>query len=64
MKVQKRVRQRCNLSPTLFNLYIKQSPKDLRFEDKGGMKIGKMLVQIPWFADDIFMIAEKKWWNT
>ncbi|VVC32495.1 Reverse transcriptase domain [Cinara cedri] len=59
-KVQKGVRQECNLSPTLFNLYIEQVLKDLRYEDIKGIKIGGILVQMLQFAEDIAMIADSK----
>jgi len=42
VKVQKGLRQGCNLSPTLFNLYIEKTLKDLREQDIGGIKIGGM----------------------
>jgi len=39
-KIFKGVRQGCNLSPTLFNLYIEEALKEIRKENIGGVKIG------------------------
>jgi len=38
-KVRKGVKQVCNLSPILFNLYTEEELKDLREEDIGSIKI-------------------------
>lgn len=37
--IEKGVRQGCNLSPTLFNLYIENTLKQLREDEIGGIKI-------------------------
>ncbi|KAL4135344.1 hypothetical protein QTP88_006959 [Uroleucon formosanum] len=37
--IEKRVRQGCNLSPTLFNVYIENTLKQLREDEIGGIKI-------------------------
>ncbi|XP_025406672.1 uncharacterized protein LOC112680706 [Sipha flava] len=58
--IEKGVRQGCNLSPTLFNLYIENTLKQLREEKNGGIKINGMLVQMLRFADDIALIAESE----
>lgn len=56
--IEKGVRQGCNLSPTLFNLYIENTLKKLREDEIGGIKINDMLVQMLSFSDDIALIAE------
>jgi len=54
-KIVKGVRQGCNLSPTLFNLYIEEALKEIRKENIGGI-----LVQMLRFADDIAVIGESE----
>jgi hypothetical protein len=58
--IEKRVRQGCKLSPTLFNLYIENTLNQLREEEIWGIKINAMLVQILHVADDIAMIAKSE----
>jgi len=58
--IEKGIRQGCNLSPTLFNLYVENTLKKLREKEIGGIKINGMLVKILRFADDISMIAESE----
>lgn len=59
-KIEKEVRQECNLSPTIFNLYIENTLKDLRVEEIRGIKMNDKLVQMLRFADDIAMIVESE----
>lgn len=58
--ISKGVKQGCNLSPTLFNLYIEEALKEIRKENNGGVKIGGILVQMLRFADDIAVIGESE----
>jgi len=57
-KIAKGVRQTCNLSPTLFNLYIEEALKEVRKENIGVVKIGGILLQMLRFADNIAVIGE------
>jgi len=59
-KITKGVRQGCNLSPSLFNLYVEETLKEVRKENIGGIKVNGMLVQMLRFADDIVVIAESE----
>lgn len=57
-KIKKGVRQGCNLSPMLFNLYIEEVMKELRIEVKQGVRIGGETINVLRFADDIAFCAE------
>jgi len=59
VKIKKRVRQGCNLSPTLFNLYFENALKKLREEKIEGIKINRMPIQMLRFTDDIAVILEE-----
>ncbi|VVC39158.1 Reverse transcriptase domain, partial [Cinara cedri] len=47
VNIEKGVRQGCNLSPTLFNLYIKNTLNQLREEEIWGIKINAILYSVP-----------------
>lgn len=55
--IEKGVRQGCNLSPTLFNLYMEAALTELREKSIGGIRVNGMLIQMLRFTDDIAMIA-------
>lgn len=57
-KIKNGVRQGCNLSPMLFNLYIEEVMKELRIEVKQGVRIGGETINALRFADDIAFCAE------
>jgi len=59
-KIAKGVKQGCNLSPTLFNLYTEEALKEIRKENIEGVKIGGILVQMLRFADDNAVIGESE----
>jgi len=51
------VRQGCNLSPLLFNIYIEQAVNEYK-EYCTSIKVNGMRIQMLRFADDIVIIAE------
>ena len=58
--IQKRVRQGCPLSPSLFNVYVEQAIRDIKqkLEEKRiGVIIGGILISMIRFADDIVLLA-------
>ena len=60
-QIEKRVRQRCTLSPFLFNLraeYIMRNA--LLDEAEAGIKIVRRNVNNPRYADDTILMAERK----
>lgn len=52
-------KEKGNLSPTLFKLYIEENFKKVRKENIG-VKLNETLVQMLYFADDIVVIAESE----
>ena len=59
-KVNKGVRQRCILSPFLFNLYREQIMRKAGLEDTGiAVRIGRTVINNLRYADDTTIIAEE-----
>lgn len=54
------VRQGCPLSPTLFNIYLKDFEEEMRKEQTGGVEIGKKHVWSITYADDIVLLAKSE----
>ena len=52
------VRQRCNLSPILFNLFINDTEK--LFEDIEGFKIGSKNLKFLLYADDLLILCKSQ----
>lgn len=59
-KIRKGVRQRCNLSPYLFNIYIEQAIKECK-ECCTGILLSGRRIQMLRFADDIAIVAPDEW---
>uniref|UniRef100_A0A2S2Q150 Reverse transcriptase domain-containing protein n=1 Tax=Sipha flava TaxID=143950 RepID=A0A2S2Q150_9HEMI len=59
-KYAKGVRQGCDLPPILFNLFIEEALKGVRKENIGGVKKGRILVQILRFAENIVVVGESE----
>jgi len=57
---KRRIRQRCKLLSTLFNLYIENVLKKSREEKIGGIKINSMLIQMLRFAIDKAVITKSE----
>ena len=55
--IRKGVRQGCNLSPLLFNIYIQQAINECK-EYCTGIKVNGEGIQVLRFADDIVVIAQ------
>jgi hypothetical protein len=55
--IRKGMRQGCNLSPLLFNIYIEQAIKECK-EYCAGIKVNRMRIQMLRFADYIPIIAQ------
>ena len=51
------MRQGCNLSPLLFNIYIEQAINDCK-EYCTGVKVNGVRIEMVRFADDIVIIAQ------
>ena len=49
-------RQGCNLSPTIFNLYINDIPQYLRMKGGQPVLVGSMKINILMYADDILLL--------
>lgn len=59
-KIKKGVRQGCNLSPMLFNLFIEMAIREVKMSDVGGVKINGNRIKLVRFADDIALVAESE----
>ena len=57
--IRKGVRQGCNLSPLLFNIYIEQAINKCKVYCTG-IKLNEMRIQMLRFADDIAIIAQNE----
>lgn len=57
---KKGVRQRCVLSPTLFNLYIAEVDKYFEKKGIGGIKLGKERIWSLAYADDMVLLAKNR----
>lgn len=57
--IKRGVRQGCNLSPLLFNIYIEQAINKCK-EYCSGIKVNGVRVQMLRFADDIAIVAQDK----
>lgn len=53
----KNVRQRCNLSPTLLYLHIKDAVKELRYENIGGIKVNGIFEQMRRFCRQNYNVS-------
>ena len=56
----KGVRQGCNLSPLLFNLYISDLESYLQSTDAGSITLANLKVQLLLFADDLVLLADSE----
>lgn len=59
-KVWRSVREVCPLSPTLFNLYIKKAINKIKLwlnKKEIRVKIGRKLISMLFFADDIVVLV-------
>ena len=54
-----RIRQRCLLSPTLFDIFLKRIMSDALKEYDGKVSIGGRIITNLHFADDIDALAEE-----
>lgn len=59
-EIQKGLRQGCNLSPKLFNVYIEVAIKVLREESIRQIIVNGILGQMPCFVDDIAMLVDSE----
>lgn len=50
-------RQGCNLSPTLFNLFINDLPLALEEQDCDAIKVGNLHINTLMFADDVLLLS-------
>ena len=57
-KVEIGTRQGCNLSPTLFNLYLNDLPIYLSQHSKSGVSLGSTNIQCLMYADDLVLLAK------
>jgi hypothetical protein len=57
-KINKGVRQGCNLSPALFNIYLEEAISEAQDIGINGIKINGEEINMLRFADDIAMTAE------
>ena len=53
------LKQGCNLSPTLFNLFVNDLAMDIKSLNTS-VKVGEENIGIPLFADDIILLAENE----
>ena len=53
-------RQGCNLSPTLFNLFINDLPEELDLKNIDHIKIGSKKANCLMYADDIVLISKSQ----
>jgi hypothetical protein len=56
-RIRKVVRQCCNLSPLLFNIYVQQAINECK-ECCSGIKVNRIRIQMLSFADDIAIMAQ------
>ena len=54
------VKQRCSLSPTLFNIYIDELAKSLEQSDIPGLTLSDTEIKCQLFADDLMLFAPSK----
>jgi len=54
------VRQRCPLSPMLFNMMIADLERELGEEGMGGIKLGGERLRVLGYADDIIILTEEE----
>ena len=59
MKIGRRVRQGCCLSPILFNLYSEYLTKEA-LEGLGDFKIGGQIIHTVKYADDLVLLAKEE----
>ena len=52
------VKQGCPLSPTLFGLYIDKLEEWLNLEGEDGVLMGKYVIRLLLYADDLILIAK------
>ena len=53
------LKQGCNLSPTLFNLFINEFISSIK-DDPKSQKLGNILINCLFYADDLVLIANSK----
>lgn len=61
--IRKDVRQGYLLLPTLFNIYVEQSIKEIRetfLRNKKGIKVGKEIISFLRFTEDIALLANNE----
>lgn len=56
-RIKKVVRQRCTLSPLLFNAYIQEAINTIRYRTQLGIKLNLHRINILKFADGIEILA-------
>ena len=56
--VEQGLRQRCPLSPRLFNVFLDRVAKEAMVGFQGGVELDRFLIQIFMFADDTVMLAQ------
>ena len=54
------VRQRCTLSPWLFNVFLDNIVKEAREGFKEGVRLGNETVDVLLFADDMVLVADSE----
>ena len=59
VKIGREVRQRCCLSPILFNLYSEYLTKEA-LEGFGNLKIGGKIIHTVKYADDLVLVAKEE----
>jgi hypothetical protein len=59
-KIKKGVRQRCTLSPLIFNVYIQEAIDTIKDETQLGVKVNGYRINIWRFVDDIAIIVENE----
>jgi hypothetical protein len=59
-KINKGVRQGCNLSPALFNMYMEEAIKEIEEQGIKGIKVNGEEINMIRFADDIAIVAENE----
>ena len=52
------VKQGCPLSPTMFGLYIDKIEEWLNLQDREGALLGKFVISLLLYADDLILIAK------